>query len=68
VRSLSVTRRAVPGAALCQRTPILAAADGMRVRLKAVNISAFPADVQVILTGLKTYGMLLADNGGTSST
>ena len=38
---------------------------GMRVRLKAgVNISGFPADVQVILTGLKTYGMLLADNGG----
>ena len=38
---------------------------GMRVRLKAgVDISGFPADVQVILTGLKTYGMMLADNGG----
>lgn len=38
---------------------------GMRVRLKAgVDISAFPADVQVILTALKHYGMLLADNGG----
>jgi hypothetical protein len=38
---------------------------GMRVRLKAgVDISGFPADVQVILTALRTYGMLLADNGG----
>lgn len=38
---------------------------GMRVRLKAsVDISTFPADVQVILTALKTYGMILADNGG----
>jgi len=39
---------------------------GMRVRLKAgVDISGFPADVQVILTALKTYGMMLADNGGS---
>jgi hypothetical protein len=38
---------------------------GMRVRLKAsVDISGFPAEVQVILTALKTYGMFLADNGG----
>jgi hypothetical protein len=38
---------------------------GMRVRLKAgVSVAGFPADVQVILAGLKTYGMLLADNGG----
>ena len=38
---------------------------GMRVRLKAgVDISTFPADVQVILTALERYGMLLADNGG----
>jgi hypothetical protein len=38
---------------------------GMRVRLKAaVDISGFPADVQVILTALKRYGMMLADNGG----
>ena len=37
---------------------------GMRVRLKAgVDISAFPADVQVILTALKRYGMMLADVG-----
>jgi plastocyanin len=38
---------------------------GMRVRLKAgVDISTFPPEVRVILTALKTYGMLLADNGG----
>lgn len=37
---------------------------GMRVRLKAsVDISAFSPEVRVILTALKTYGMLLADNG-----
>lgn len=37
---------------------------GMRVRLKAgVDISGFPADVQVILRAFKKYGMLLADNG-----
>ena len=39
---------------------------GMRVRLKAgVNISAYPANVQVILRALKTYGMFLADNGSS---
>ena len=38
---------------------------GMRVRLKAgVDISGFSAQVQVILTALKTYGMMVADNGG----
>ena len=38
---------------------------GMRVRLKAgVDISGFPPEVQVILMAMKTYGMLLADNGG----
>ena len=38
---------------------------GMRVRLKAsVDISTYPADVQVILRALKRYGMILADNGG----
>jgi hypothetical protein len=36
----------------------------MRVRLKAsYDISKFPAEVQVILTALKKYGMFLADNG-----
>jgi hypothetical protein len=38
---------------------------GMRVRLRTgVDISGFPAEVRVILTALKTYGMFLADNGG----
>ena len=37
---------------------------GMRVRLKAnVDISTYPAEVRVILTALKKYGMFLADNG-----
>ncbi|MGO8671130.1 MAG: hypothetical protein ACLQVD_07180 [Capsulimonadaceae bacterium] len=39
---------------------------GMRVRLKAsFDISSFPADDQVILTAMKTYGMILADNGSS---
>ena len=38
---------------------------GMRVRLKAsVDISGFSAANQVILTAMKNYGMILADNGG----
>jgi len=38
---------------------------GLRVRLKAdYDISRFPKNVQVILKGLKKYGMILADNGG----
>lgn len=38
---------------------------GLRVRLKAgYDISGFPKEAQVILKALKTYGMLLADNGG----
>ena len=37
---------------------------GMRVRLKAgVDISGYPPEVQAILQAMKTYGMLLADNG-----
>src|SRR5213595_1105511 len=37
---------------------------GTRLRLKATfDISGFPADDQVILTALKRYGMILADNG-----
>ncbi len=37
---------------------------GMRVRLKAsVDISGYSANMQVILTALKTYGMIVADNG-----
>lgn len=38
---------------------------GMRVRLKAgFDISGFPPSARVILQALKTYGMILADNGG----
>jgi hypothetical protein len=37
---------------------------GLRLRLKAsVDISGFPAEVQVVLTALKKYGMIVADNG-----
>jgi hypothetical protein len=37
---------------------------GLRVRLKAgVNISGYPRPVRVILTALKRYGMIVADNG-----
>src|SRR5713226_4047201 len=37
---------------------------GLRLRLKAsFNISTFPADDQVILTAMKKYGLILADNG-----
>ena len=37
---------------------------GLRVRLKnSVNISRFSPQNQVILTALKKYGMILADNG-----
>ncbi|MHB8650858.1 MAG: hypothetical protein ACYDBR_11895 [Gaiellaceae bacterium] len=37
---------------------------GLRVRLKAsVDISGFPKQARVILQALKTYGMIVADNG-----
>ncbi len=37
---------------------------GQRFRLKASrNISGYPAQVQVILTAFKRYGLILADNG-----
>jgi hypothetical protein len=37
---------------------------GLRVRLKAsVDISTFPKQARVVLQALKTYGMILADNG-----
>jgi hypothetical protein len=39
---------------------------GLRVRLRAdFDISPFPAEVQVILRALKTYGMFVADNGSS---
>ncbi len=38
---------------------------GMRVRLKAsYDISGFPPSARVILQALKSYGMIVADNGG----
>jgi hypothetical protein len=38
---------------------------GMRVRLKAeFDISGFPPSARVVLQALKTYGMIVADNGG----
>jgi hypothetical protein len=38
---------------------------GMRVRLKRdVDISAYPPECRVVLTALKKYGMIVADNGG----
>jgi hypothetical protein len=38
---------------------------GMRVRLRGdYDISKFPESARVILTGLKKYGMIVADNGG----
>src|SRR5215207_7416916 len=37
---------------------------GARFRLKAsLNVSAYPPAMQVILNAMKTYGMILADNG-----
>ncbi len=37
---------------------------GLRVRLKAsVDISRYPRQARIILTALKRYGMILADNG-----
>jgi hypothetical protein len=37
---------------------------GLRVRLKAsVDISSFPPQARIVLRALRTYGMILADNG-----
>jgi hypothetical protein len=41
-----------------------AAPMGMHIRLKAnYDISSFPPQAKVILTALKSYGMIMADNG-----
>lgn len=38
---------------------------GMRVRLKAsFDMSGYPSSARVVLQALKTYGMMVADNGG----
>ena len=40
---------------------------GARFRLKAdYDISGFPTKLQVILVAMKTYGIMLADNGSNS--
>jgi len=45
-------------------TNTYAAPMGMRMRLKpSFDISSFPPQAQVILTALKKYGMIMADNG-----
>ena len=37
---------------------------GLRLRLKAsFDVSSFPPDARVILTAMKTYGLIVADNG-----
>jgi hypothetical protein len=42
---------------------------GLRVRLKAnYDISGFDPTVQIFLRAFKKYGLILADNGGSSST
>jgi hypothetical protein len=39
---------------------------GLRLRLKAgFDISGFSPEVQVILQAMKTYGIILADNGSS---
>ena len=39
---------------------------GLRVRLKAsFDVSGFPRQARVVLTALKRYGMLVADNGSS---
>ena len=55
----STRRRTSPATADPNLPPM-----GLRLRLKAgYDISGFPPDVQVILQALKTYGMMVADNG-----
>jgi len=47
-------------------TNSLAAPMGMRLRLKAsYDISSFPTQAKVVLTALKQYGMIMADNGSS---
>jgi hypothetical protein len=39
---------------------------GLRVRLKAsVDISSYPKQARVVLQAMKTYGLILADNGSS---
>ncbi len=56
------THEAVPGD--CDASDPNSPPMGLRVRLKAdYDISGFSAGTQVVLTAMKRYGMILADNG-----
>lgn len=54
------THDAVPGSCDPTNSPPM----GLRVRMKAeYDISALSPSAQVVATGMKTYGMIIADNG-----
>ena len=60
------THQAVPGS--CSSKPP-GPPMGLRVRLKgSYDISGFDPTVQIFLRAFKKYGLILADNGGSSST
>jgi hypothetical protein len=55
---------AVPGG--CDDSDPNAPPMGLRVRLRAdYDVSGLPESVQVVLTAMKRYGMILADNGSS---
>jgi hypothetical protein len=55
---------AVPGG--CDESDPNAPPMGLRVRLRAdYDVSGLPESVQVVLNGMKRYGMILADNGSS---
>jgi hypothetical protein len=57
---ISPARHAAGSCALNSACPPM----GLRLRLKAsLDISTYPPSVQVILTALKKYGLIVADNG-----
>lgn len=59
------THEAVPGGCSSNEGPPM----GLRIRLKAnFDISSYSATAKVFLTAFKKYGLILADNGGSSST
>jgi hypothetical protein len=54
------THQAVPGSCDPTNSPPM----GLRVRMKAdYDISGLSQSAQVVATGMKTYGMIIADNG-----
>ena len=59
-RRLFLRHRTGQGIRVIRRAPPM----GMRLRLKSsYNISGFSSQMQVILTAMKHYGLILADNG-----